>query len=73
MLGRDTNETVALDIVRRAKTTPVTARTLHALQGLSQQRGHLQAKRAGGTEANEHFSRKPGIIMAAGERYDQSH
>lgn len=67
-LGCDTHQTVALDIVRRPKTTPVhETGTLHALPPvLGSPALSLQAQPSGRAASNEDFSQRSALDVVAG-------
>jgi hypothetical protein len=66
--GCDIHQTVALDIVRRAKSTPIQCTgALPALQGLLRGSGlSLQAQPSGGATDNEDIGERPAIDVVAG-------
>ena len=65
-LGCDTHQTVALDIVRRPKHTPVheLERTLQGL--LAGPALSVQTQPSGCTAANEDFGERPAVDVVAG-------
>jgi hypothetical protein len=66
-LGCDTHQTVALDIVRRSKTTPVHELERYSLQGLfAGARLSLQARPSGRAADNEDFGERPAVDLVAG-------
>jgi hypothetical protein len=67
-LGCDTHQTVALDIVRRPKATPIPrARALHAMPVLFAGSGlSLQAQPSGRAASDEDFGERPALDMVAG-------
>jgi hypothetical protein len=67
-LGCNTHQTVALDIVRRPKATPVhETRTLHALQGLlASARLSLQAEPSGGAARDQDHGERSAVNVVAG-------
>lgn len=65
--GCDTHQTVALDVIRRPKTTPVHDRALHALQGLlAGPRLSLQAQPHGRAAGGEDLGAAPAGGVVAG-------
>jgi len=67
-LGCDTHQTVALDIVRRPKTTPIHELERYiAVQGLlTGARLSVQAQPSGGAAADQDFGERSTVILVAG-------
>ena len=66
-LGCDTHQTVALDVIRRPKVTPIHELERYVRQGLLTGPGlSVQEEPSGSSGADEDFGQRPAIYMVAG-------